>query len=285
MKLILFSLGVAVISLTFPSCQKEIHFDTPAIVNNGGTVLSKYVELDTTLSAGQDTLATYTFAYDNLKRIKRIYQVRNFPGYNTSYYITTDFFYNSSDAMPYKTIEVDQEDITYVDTSFYSYQNGFVSSDSSINYSTDNNEFLFTNVILFAVSGNNVSARFKETYPNSVYQDSATLTVTRQNGDILSQQDPDNTITNDLQRKYDNKVDPFYNTDIHYPIIYEHLFNSFSAQKNNLIDEVAFTNLVNPKQHLQYSYSYRSDGYPLTVKRNNLLRPSEDRKGLFFYTN
>jgi hypothetical protein len=287
MKLILFVLGIALSSLLFSSCQKEIHGDIlQSPVNNDGTVLSKYIELDTTFSSGQDTTSIYTFSYDNQKRIKQIYQVKKFPGFPgaLAYYITTDFFYSGGNTLPYKTIELDKEGITYVDTSFYTYNNEFVSTDSSVNYRADNNELLFTNVTSFSVTGNNVFVKLKELNGVSLYQDSATLTITRQNGNIITQQDPDNTITYNMQLNYDNKVNPFYNADIHYPIIYEHLFNSFNAQKNNTTEAISSTKLSGTKSQIKYIYTYRIDDYPLEVRKFDVLDPAENRKGLFFYT-
>jgi len=284
MKFILPVLGIALSCLFFFSCQREIHGDiSQAVTENSGTVLSKYIELDTTLPSGQDTISVYTFSYDNLKRIKRIYQVKNFPGLNT-YYITSDFLYNGNDQTPYKTIEVDKEGETYVDTSFYTYSNGLVRSDSSVNYRLNNSELLFTDVTSFSVTGNNVFVKLSEATPVSIYEDTATLTITRQNGNIITQEDPDNTITYSMQLKYDNSVNPFYNADIHYPIIYEHLINSFNAQKNNMTEEIDFTKLSGTKSHVRYVYRYRSDGYPLEVRKLDLLDPNENRKGLFFYT-
>jgi hypothetical protein len=285
MKFILPALGIALSCLFFFSCQREIHGDiSQAVVENGGTVLSKYIELDTTLPSGQDTASVYTFTFDNLKRIKRIYQVKKFTGYSSIFYITTDFFYNGSDASPYKTIELDQENITYVDTSFYTYSNGFVRSDSSVNYRVNNSELLFTDVVSFLVTGINVFVKLSEATPVSGYEDTATLTIARQSGNIISQQDPNNTITYSMQLKYDNNVNPFYSADIHYPIIFEHLINSFNAQKNNMTEEIDFTKLSGTKSHVGYVYTYRSDGYPLEVRKIDLLDPSENRKGLFFYT-
>jgi hypothetical protein len=283
MKIILPLLGVAILLLFVSSCQKEINWGVSSgAVENGGTILSKYVELDTTLPSGQDTTSVYTFAYDNLKRIKRIYQVKNFQG--SSIYYTTDFFYNGTDDLPYKTIELDKESETYVDTSFYTYSNGLVRSDSSINYSLGSNEFLFTNVISFIVNGSSVFTKLKSFNSFSAYEDSATLTITRQNGNIISQQDPDNTINYSMQLTYDNKVNPLYKADIHYPIFYEHLFNSFGAQKNNKTEKTDFWTSSGTQSHFKFFYTYRSDGYPLTVAKIDLLDASQSRKGLFFYT-
>ncbi|HEV8286335.1 MAG TPA: hypothetical protein VGQ09_18635 [Chitinophagaceae bacterium] len=287
MKLFLSIFGITLPSLLFFSCQKEIASDILlGTVKNDSTVLSKYIELDTAFPSGQDTTSIYTFSYDNLKRIKQITQVKKFPGQpsTTVYNITTEFFYSGNERLPYKTIELNQEGVTYVDTSFYTYSNGLVRSDSSVNYRVDNNELLFTNTVSFSVSGSSVFVKLKEINGTSIYSDSATLTITRQNGNIISQYDPQNAITDNIQLKCDNKVNPLYNADIHYPIIYEHLFNSFNAQKNNITEDTRFTRLVNPKQHLQYSYSYRPDGYPLTVKKDDLLNLTASRKGLFFYT-
>jgi hypothetical protein len=73
MKLILSLLGVTFLSLFLISCQKEIDWGASqsGLPTNDGNVLSKYMELDTTLPAGQDAVNAYTFSYDNLKRIKK----------------------------------------------------------------------------------------------------------------------------------------------------------------------------------------------------------------------
>jgi hypothetical protein len=284
MKSILFTSGVVLSILFFSSCKKEANLGNPPdTVEKYDTVLSKYIELDTTRASGQDTTSIYTFTYDNLQRIKQISQVKkDFPG-ALPYYITTDFFYSGSGVLPFKTVEVDKEAITYVDTSFYTYSNGLVRSDSSVNYRVDNNELLFISTASFFVTGNDVFVKVKEFTSTSVaYEDSATLTITMQNGNIVAQQDPKNTITYSKQVKYDDKVNPFYKVDIHYPIFYEHLFNSFSAQKNNMTEVVDFTT-SGTQSHVKYSYTYRADGYPLQVRKIDVLDPTENRKGLFFY--
>jgi len=267
------------------SCQREVDNDLPSTNPNPATndsiLLAKYVELDTTFSSGQDTTNIYTFTYDNLKRIKRIYQVENFLGSpQVTYYITTDFFYTGSDTLPYKTIELDQEGISYTDTSFYTYSNGLVRSDSSVNYRVNNNELLLISTISFSATGNNIFAKSKEVYfnPAILSEDSSTLTIVRQNGNIITQQDPVNAISDDMQLSYDNKINPFFKADIHYPIFWEHLFNSFDAQKNNMTEEIT------SNSHVQYTYTYRTDGYPLTVRKTDLVDPTRSRKGFFFYT-
>ena len=284
MKRVLFGLGMF-FSLSFCiSCQREIDWGIPQNGDkNDGTVLSKYIEFDPSLPSAQDTTNVYTFTYDNSKRIKRIYLVGYVPG-SAGYQITTDFFYNGTTSLPYKTIEVNQQATTYVDTSFYTFNNGFVTFDSSVNYRADNNVLLFTDVVSFSVTANKVFVRFKESTSVSSYQDSSTLTITRQNGNIIAQQDSTNAITDNMQLNYDNKVNPLYNVDIHYPIVYQHLFNSFNAQRNNLSEALIFSKFINPKMRLQYVYTYRSDGYPLTVNKNDLLHPAENRKGVFLYT-
>jgi hypothetical protein len=199
-----------------------------------------------------------------------------------TYYVTTDFFYNGAETLPYKVVELNQEDVAYVDTTFYTYSNGFVSLDSSLNYVVSSQRWLYTNVIAFSVTGNKVFVRIKDIYRFSTYEDSATLTITRQNGNIIMQQDPNNTITENIQMTYDNKVNPFYRGDIHYPIYYEHLFNSFNAQKNNPLEQ-SFS-IGSSTSRIKYQYTYRSDGYPLTVTKTDLTYSSQSRKGIFIYT-
>ena len=104
MKRSLFNLFLITCLIT--SCQKEIGTTENPVINNDSTLISMYVELDTTLISPADTLSKILFTYDNLKRISRL----QYFTYHNGLIVPADshesrFLYNSSDTLPYKEIE------------------------------------------------------------------------------------------------------------------------------------------------------------------------------------
>ena len=85
-----------------------------------------------------------------------------------------------------------------------------------------------------------------------------------------------------FQMSYDDKINPLYKIDIRYPI-YDEQGLTFEAGKNNVLEEVATDELSNAFHHNKYNFTYRADGYPLIVRKLDLLDPNENRTGFFFY--
>lgn len=88
-------------AILFFSCQREIDI-LPDTTPNEGTVLWKYVEMDTTMPSGLDTVDVYFFEYDLQKRIVRL---TNYYRDDTSsspaypYNSITEFFYTGNDTL------------------------------------------------------------------------------------------------------------------------------------------------------------------------------------------
>jgi len=287
MKILLHVFPVALISLFFFSCQKEVHGDIPQDVNpatqNDSILLSKYIELDTTLPSGADTMFQIRYTYDNEKRLKRYYL--------TDYADeeTVDFYYSGSDTLPYKTVDfwTNYGDV-YRDTIFYSYINGLVSKDSIIEYNNSANQFFYTEVRSFTPVGSNtfLQHRHYSSPGQSLPDDEAKGTVykTYQNGNIVVQDDSTSlsigfAYSAHQEVKYDNKVNPFYKAlPVRYPILYYWLI----AQKNNPLENISWDDVSYPG-HLLYSYTYRQDGYPISVKITDQVN-ADGWKASFFYT-
>jgi hypothetical protein len=202
-----------------------------------------------------------------------------------------DYFYNGNDTLPYKTAEiVNDGGNIYRDTMFYLYTAGFVSWDSSRDFGVGS-QYSIVSSATYINTGNTTFVSANSWYyspysPVSFLHGDGTVSKTYQNSCITEQIDtavnPKITNANHYQLAYDNKPNPFYRIDIHYPL-YGGLNGSLDAQKNNLREKIS-SDASSVFEHLQFSYSYRSDGYPLTVKKTDLLDPSQSRKGFFVYT-
>ena len=130
MKNILF---LAFLSLIIFSCGKE---KTPELIGNplsDSTALSMYVDLDSTMISGLDTIAVQKYSYDNLKRLSKSYYIEYTDGVPDGLYLT-DLFYRDNDTMAYKLVETFYElpggNADDPDFGYYFYKDGKLASDS-----------------------------------------------------------------------------------------------------------------------------------------------------------
>lgn len=289
MRLIIPALCFSIV-LLISSCQRELDIDlgddpTPPVIADS-TLLKMYVELDTTLPSGSDTTYKVIYTYDNQKRVKEVTILYD------QYFERGDYFYSGNDSLPYLLVTEWRDFIdTYRDSVYLFYTNGLVSLDSTIEYNITANQFISTEVASFSAAGNNTFVErrsYDSPDPSPVsYQASGTIFKTYQNGNIVTQDDTSSSqVSPDrphYQVSYDDKPNPFYKTEIPYPIL-----NKFNVQKNNALEEIAWMVVpANPDYHYQFAYTYRADGYPVSVKSTAIYiqGTSETVKGLFFYTN
>ena len=249
------------------------------------TLLRKYVELDLGMPSGSDTGMVITISYDDLKRVKRVEE--NDHSSTLPFIMTTDYFYNGTDTLPYKTAWWAIED-TYVyrDTTFYWYANGVVTKDSSVGGTGTHKSI---DIQTFAVSANKVMVYRSDkdyegallVYTSEVYD---TITFRKQNGNIAEE----TSVIDDVSYKryramvYNDKPDPFFKTAIHYPVLYMGI-NSY-GQRNLWTDEVWGYDAATPVRQYRLNYTYRRDGYPLTITGEDVLNPGPNEwKGIYLY--
>ena len=275
--------------IIFSSCQREIESSFERTTNNNDSIyLKEFVELDTTLAPGSDTVARARFFYDTEKRVT-MYTDEDYR-WGPQFTEVTRYFYNGSDTLPYKAV-VNYSDFVndYSDTIFLFYNGVVVAKDSTITHDITNNVFWGTAVIVFTPNGNNTfiqSRAYNNPQPSSPdFQWSGMIMQTRVNGNITQQDDTTTAsvvYTDRLhhQVSYDNKINPIYRTQIHYPII-----NGYKHQhKNNTIEARAWDIPGQFEDHDRYDYIYRSDGYPLSVTITNVLNPASKSKAVYIYT-
>lgn len=289
---VLLSIVVLNLFVLLNSCQKEVMGkleDDPVVNVADSTLVWKYVEVDTTLPSGSDTTEWFYFNYDSLKRISRIY---NIEGTNIPLTITTDFFYNGSDTLPFKTVEISREGAdAYVDTCFYTYNsNGLVIKDSSVYYDFVTFEPLYRTINKFTITGDNVAVYHREdeydgTLFNILTEQTGNASIVRQNGNI-SEQVSTGTVINDLYYKinYNNKINPLYRADLHYPVM-GGFGNTFDTKKNLQTSLIVGSSPSLIFGRYEYTYTFRADGYPLTVEIKDIDNLQEYYgKTILFYT-
>lgn len=301
------------------SCQKEISPENngttpppPPSAGNDSTVLSMYIELDT-LGATIDTLDKTIFEYDALKRITAIKSTeyaQNAPKLNIN--VPTEagyFYYNGSDTLPYKTIEVaidnDGNNDFHVDSSI-----SFLTRNASQQVTRDSVyyfQFLRSQGAAQAVI--HTSTSNYTIYADSVIENNSELEIisgsifnqvisknkyvqTKANGNLLTENCFlfDNNAYRLLRSatySYDTKINPLKVYSTNYPVSLNPYFSNNSYFfPNNFTSVTGTDNTVTPAyvDAENYTYIYNTSGYPKTVVISNPTNSVYDRKGIFFYT-
>ncbi len=288
---ILFGLLITVsFVVVVTSCQKEVDWSLPNTTTTDSTVLWKYVVIDTTLSAGLDTLEVHYFEYDNQKRLTRLIDslredTSSSPAYTSS--SGTDLFYNGNETLPFKSIQIDKDGADRRwDTAYFSYQGQLVSMDSSrVQISNFSGNTWGIVALYFTKSGNSVT--MIERFPNPpgppTCETTSIIAQTYSSGNIASEMATSTgcvTGSWDDQMTYDNKMNPFYKAiPVHYPVTdYSFMGND---QNNNMTEESSLSMGI----HTQRTYTYRSNGLPSVVRVNDLNFPGYSYKGIYYYKN
>ena len=275
---------------TIISCQREVDDipDRPTNTNSNDSIyLKQYVEIDTTATPGLDSIYKYEFYYDNAKRITGYLHTQYINNLNEKVLTNVKYYYNGSDTVPFKTTQHTKDGaFSYLDTTFYTFINGKVSSDSVIFYRENNHELLYTSKTDFSASGQNVILKSRYvTYllgVPTVTIDSCLVSITMTGSNISTQSVPPGFLFWDYSKfTYDNLANPFYRIDIHYPIAG---YSFFEAERNNCLSQQNGTDPSSLSSHYIVTYTYRADGYPLMLKESDLFDPAYTAKGFFYYT-
>src|SRR5262245_38815708 len=155
---------LTLLAILIVSCQKESSTEPPSNVGNGNNppandsiLLSKYIELDPTLPAGSDTTFQESYTYDNKKRLSHVHT--KFYGADE----TDDFFYSGTDSLPVMIIRIwtSSQGNKQRDTTFYSYANGLINTDSTVTYNYTTNQYAETSAFVYTLEGNNTLFQYR----------------------------------------------------------------------------------------------------------------------------
>ena len=282
----------------FVSCQKELSEKEIAPIlpqKEDSTLLSMYVEIDTSAISPKDTICKTLFYYDNARRNIGIDIITYYDGIITNRQYKSTFYFNGNDTVPARKIvttpfllATDQDYIN--DTCFYFYINSLLIGDSTIQQYihgrfTTVNKYQYTNGRII-----NNSTLYSDT-PSAIYYKTDTIYSKYTNGNVVSQIQIDTFLyytIRDFKYSYDTHPNPFYRTqykialDNHFPFYYIETFIEEIFEKNNAleINEV----LTFDTSHFKNVYEYKLNGYPNIVRFYNQNNPSDFGKGFYYYT-
>lgn len=278
------------------SCQKEIGLDSetspipnPSITDT--TLLRKFILLDTTLAAPNDTIYKYSFYYDNLKRctvLKGNDGIDSFVVFN---------IFNGNDTLITKRKIYD-----------------FSSGDSTIEYLTYSpaGKILYDSIKEYSLSISNFFLDYQNTTnQNGIiavksngtqFEYNKFSTLRDNNGNILNVKDSLSVLSgiNYLLKEtanstisYDTRKNPFYklvpnflvNVQLESSTIFTFIPFQSLPQKNNILTETKFFNpqtsgLDNVSN--TYQYIYNLNNYPVIVRVRDILN-NKNYKGIYVY--
>lgn len=287
-----------VAAFLFTACQKQLGIEglTPAPpVKDDSTLLSVYIELDTTSSAPYDTLSKTFFYYDNAKRNTGIDLIYYINGAASNYQYKSRFIYNGSDTMPAKKtvnslLLPDTDPNYYNDVCNYTYSNGRLIYDSTVfTSSTSVPRLAFVNKYTYSAGRirNDISYYFFST--SAIDKSTEYIYPEVNNGNIVKQADTTSLgLTREHSFEYDNHPNPFKQTqskiaiDNRYPYYHMETYNTASFSTNNLIEVKQLQGY--PDFHFKYQYIYKENGYPSSVYFVDVNYPIYFAKGVFIYT-
>lgn len=272
-KLISLFILFAIVLITIVSCKKTNSGSQTSRVH-----LSKFVAIDTTLSAPNDTLEINSYTYDNSGRW--IYEVDVSPGTNGYADIVDSanksivtYYYLGSATLPYMYGASE-------------YSQG-VFQDSTINYllSYSGEEVLkdsdATTTTQWQYNGSIVTDIY--TYLGSASYDTAIQT--KVNGNIIEQINPSNYGDGNFTASYDTHPDPFPTANF-YITGFPSLPDNIDFGQNNNLTEISGVHIYNQQPvHTKFTYTYNVNGYPATVVAYDWTSgsPVFSYKGIFVY--
>jgi len=277
------------------SCKKEntIDSETNPTPSDSTFLIKKFIVLDTTLSAPNDTIFRYTFFYDNLKRCSSFIAgdgIDSFAIYN---------FFNGTDTLitKRKFYDFTSGDST-VDYLTYS-PTGKILADSILEYSTT---FGLTNFYLNYQNTTNQNGTIIVKSDGTQFEYNIFSTLRDINGNLLNVKDSLSVLngsnyvlteTANSNISYDNKINPLYkivpNFLVNVQIESSPIFTFFPfqslPQKNNILTE---TKIFNPQTqgldnfNNSFQYVYNSNNYPILVRVRDLVN-NKYYKGIYVY--
>jgi hypothetical protein len=299
---------IFIFNLFLLSCQKDFTIDDATNTTNqtlvdDSTLLSMYVEIDTTAPANLDTLAKALYSYDDLKRITKydwVYYTNGLVPSPIGLRWKNLYFYNGADTLPYKEIDstFEQGNIT-TSTIFHTYLNGKLMLDSFSTGAKNKYVYLPAKTIdtLFG---------YTSTTPNlEIIGYTVTYRQTN-NSNIISEIDSlfladfsTNPVTYPLYfvdnytNTYDNYFNPLYKFKDINPITFNGYFPKLddivNKGKNNNINYTmrrrsAFGSGNNLDEQTSSTYVYKANGYPKIVRTRDMLNPLYSTKAFYYYT-
>lgn len=264
-------------------------------------LLLKVYEIGATFEGTIDTTGKRFFNYDNLNRIVSDSFYSRTVYSNAAYIVTQQYTYSGTDTVAYrrtrKVSVVGSFSVDTYDTLYCKYVNGKYDSDStvyrdnSVQFAWSKNNFIYgqgyiirnfkNGVPEFQISASEYNIIHQtKVNTNIIYQVDTTWSI--QNGQI---QEPQVFETN---VSYLPNPNPLYK--IFFPVHQEYFSNIgigyFVADHFTYVPEFLISQQTSSKGNLNYAYTFRADGYPLTAEVSEISGDSPPKKTtlLFVYS-
>ena len=255
------------------------------------TALSKFILIDTSRTAPNDTVEIIYFKYDDQSRIVAMNDINyNWTGhpdtttFNSQYWEESTYYYKGADTLPYMRLikNVDNLGLTRImtDTSYRDYDaKGRLVKDSSINFSIISGGIYKTYrdmVVKYSYPYPLLVRTIKLfSSPYTTHTDSLQQTIV--DGNVVYQKDPrpvstKYTLWPTCHFTFDSHPNPMYRNGFCVEPAYS-FYNFFGIgikyenQKNNYLMVSKHLPVPTGSSDFEflYDYTYRSDGYPATV--------------------
>lgn len=274
MPVIISSIGI----LFLASCQKEVTGTFPGQVQNDSiNVMDMYV-LDTTHTAGVDSLLKFHITYDGGKRISGyVCSVYNSGTAGVLLLETYTYKYTGSNPYPDYIIR-DYKDLTtpandYKDTTWYTYSNNSITRDSTGGPA----DYIVDDIIKLSANRYKILER-SPGIGGGENIDTVYTVVNWQAGNLLQETDslwigtpvPWDIVTTTVQ--YDAKPNPLKNLILPYPMPANGDIGDFPLESFALPTTNNITNWTDQSGPYPLSYQYGSNGLPKIARDNAGLK-------------
>lgn len=283
--------------------------------SSSGVLVKKFVLLDTTRTAPNDTLRVIYFTYDNSDRLTKVSTIYyNWTGapdttsFNQPYWSTRSFYYNGTDTMPFKTINARRSNVGFAwiikDTSYRKYDAASrLISDSSYTYgyiSGNINPGSFgSNFMSYTYGAQYVVRKLYTITHNGAPLEVDSVLQSAANGNVYYQKDPrpvspnfGYTLHPTCNFIFDNHPNPMNKNGAFTEPIYNSYNDfgigvNFENQKNNYTSVKKSVPIPSGSNDIEftYKYTYLSDGYPASVSITNHFQGGAfiTFKGVYIY--
>ncbi|HTC00783.1 MAG TPA: hypothetical protein VK705_08885 [Ferruginibacter sp.] len=284
-------IGFSIMSIV--SCKKKSSSNY-----DNGTVLTKFVRIDTSLHAPLDTLYKLEFQYDNLGRLSSytnyIYNATASAADSLEESVITTFTYNSSGVNPTGSIILNQQsNNTFAIT--YSYDSNSnltfvkeVESGSSISEDSD--------IVYYSYSGNTTKqTRFFYYGGNVIGSDTTVYQQTVQNNNIATAEifvNSPSAYSHNFTPSYDSHNNPFYAARMIY-FASVNVEDETGGYFGGSINDVSVNNVVScidnasfgTFPYLTSGFVYNADGYPISSNYTSTDNGYHSGIQYYYYSN
>lgn len=285
---------------TVASCSFPL---TVGSVTSSGTYLAAVYQIDTTLSAPFDTIARYIIGYDVQNRVTVITEFDTKPNGDSSFYSVETFSYSGTDTLASQSTEYYREFTSPIYTgnshSYYAFVNGRCTLDSTV---SSTGYYLER----FVYNGNTIQKNSTSLNNSTFSYGHSTIYQTLVNGNNAYQLDTSVSYFNinnpgsyhyqreEITTTYTANPNPFFQVkkQVLRPYYYDDIGITSEAAPKNLIVQQNETMMiwnganppaVNRQNQLNYTYTFRADGYPTELRYTVVSSGNPTAKGKMIF--